>query len=282
MGKSISSKIFHTFVYFFAFVGFVLTAGYVGVRFGLTNTTGIIDNQQGDFLAGVLPSVDALTKPSPSSNTPAWASTEEWNILEQAIRRDAPAINRASADSGIPARLIAANLVAEQLRLFFTEREFYEQFFAPLKILGSQTQFSWGVMGMKEDTARKVEDNLTNPLSPFYPGQTYAHLLDFSTPDTNGERFTRMTDQENHYWSYLYAGVYLKEIETQWASAGFDISNRPDILSTLYNIGFTHSSPNPDPQVGGAEIEIAGTAYSFGRVAGDFYTSDLLTDVLPR
>ena len=91
-----------------------------------------------------------------------------------------------------------------------------------------------------------------------------------------------MTDQENHYWSYLYAGLYMKEVEMQWQNAGFPIGDKPAVISTLFNIGFAHSTPNPNPQVGGAEIDIGANTYSFGGLAGDFYSSNLLTDVFPK
>jgi|SRR6185312_9725863 len=268
-------KIFTIVVYVFAVIGFVLVGGYFAVRLGITNTSGIVDSQREAFLANAV-----------SSTNPAWASTPEWQTLEAAIRRDAPTITKAANDSGVPARLIVANLITEQLRLFFTEREFYKEFFSPLKILGSQTQFSWGVMGMKEDTAITVENNLKDSTSPFYPGVEYAHLLDFatSTPimNTSEERFTRMTDQLDHYWSYLYAGLYMKEVETQWASAGFPIADNPAVVSTLYNIGFANSHPNASPQVGGAAITIGNETYSFGGLALDFYNSNLLLDIFPR
>ncbi|HEX7651805.1 MAG TPA: hypothetical protein VF439_03790 [Candidatus Paceibacterota bacterium] len=268
-------------VYIFAAAGFILIVGYFAVKYGVTNTTGIIDTQRESFLEGAAGA-------APASDTEAslpWSETEEWGTLDAAVRKDTDPLSRAAADSGVPARLIAANLITEQLRLFFSEREFYKQIFFPLKILGSQTQFSWGVMGMKEATAIQVENNLKDPSSPYYPGPQYAHLLDFTATTTDAiaeERFTRMTDQHNHYWSYVYAGLFLKEIETQWTNAGFPIDDRPDILSTLFNIGFEHSTPNANPQVGGAEIDINGAAYSFGGLAGDFYKSDLLTDILPK
>ena len=44
-------KIFQITSYIFAAVGFVLTAGYFAVRLGITNTSGVIDLQQEDFLA---------------------------------------------------------------------------------------------------------------------------------------------------------------------------------------------------------------------------------------
>jgi len=281
MHRVVLKKIFTGLVYLFAVIGFVLVAGYFAVRLGLTNTSGIIDLQREAFLG---PSSSASVASSEPPGTP-WQETEEWQVLAVAITNDQSAINKAATASGVPARLIVANLMTEQLRLFFTEREFYKQFFFPLKILGSQTQFSWGVMGMKEDTAVQVENNLKNPASPYYIGEQYAHLLDFSATSTTAipqQRFARMTDQHDHYWSYLYSGVYMKEVEVEWARASFPIDNRPGIVSTLFNIGFAHSVPNAEPQVGGAAIDLLGTTYSFGGLAADFYNSNELLDLFPR
>jgi len=99
-------------------------------------------------------------------------------------------------------------------------------------------------MGTKRETAIQIEKNLKDSTSPYYLGSTYEHLLDFTTTNIEEERFIRMTDQHNHYGSYLYAGLYLHQIIKQWKNAGFPISNRVDILSTLYNIGFVGSKPN--------------------------------------
>lgn len=266
-------------VYVFAVIGFVLVAGYFAIRYGLTNEKGVIDTQREAFLGA---SAASQTITAPVNYLPLWADTEEWRVLEEALRHDAPAINRAAQDAGVSPRLIAANLVAEQLRLFFTEREFYKQFFYPLKILGAQTQFSWGVMGMKESTAIAIEKNLLDPSSPRYLGAGMEHLLDFKTADPKTERFERMTDQHDHYWSYLYAGLYLREVMAEWGAAGFPIDNNVSVLSTLYNIGFNRSNPNPNPNVGGAEMTMNGISYSFGRLANEFYVSNLLSDVLPQ
>ncbi|MBP6868522.1 MAG: hypothetical protein KBC16_00220 [Candidatus Pacebacteria bacterium] len=258
----------------FALIGFVLVAGYFAVTFGLTNEEGIIDSQREAFLGEV-----NLKDSVPVQD---WENSEEWAVIDSAVRRDITVLNRAAADAQVSPRLIVSSLVAEQLRLFFTEREAYKKWFYPLKILGPQSQFSWGVMGMKEETAIEVEKNLKDSTSPYYLGSEFEHLLDFKTADVETERFTRMTDQHDHYWSYLYAGLFLKQIMAQWEKAGFPINDRPEILSTLYNIGFKYSNPNANPQVGGAGLTIAGKEYSFGGIASDFYKSDLLIDVLPR
>ncbi len=278
-------------VYGFALVGFGLVAGYFAVKFGLTNTTGIIDQQRDAFLKAATGSATSTPLVSPENlaadyppGTP-WQQTTEWGIINDAIVKDAPVINQAAGAAGVPARLIVANLVAEQLRLFFTDREDYKKFLYPLKILGPQTQFSWGVMGMKEATAVQVEQHLTDTASPYYTGQDYQHLLDFpasSTASVEQQRFTRMTDQHNHYYSYLYAGLYIRQIMVQWQREGHPIDNDPAVLCTLYNIGFEHSKPNANPQVGGAGITINGVTKSFGSLAAEFYNSDLLTKEFPK
>jgi hypothetical protein len=282
--KQIAKQGFFILVYIFAAIGFFLTAGYFAIRFGLTNQKGIIDVQREAFFSAPASTQSAASQAAISAYHGPWQQSEEWNIMEAAIRRDQSTIQRAANDSGVPARIIAANLIAEQLRLFFTDREDYKKFFYPLKILGPQSQFSWGVMGMKEATAVQVEANLKDPSSPYYPGAQYEHVLDFpaGTTDINGARFTRMTDQHDHYYSYLYAGLYIKEVEAQWAKAGFPIDSNPAVISTLYNIGFTHSAPNANPQVGGAAITLSDGTRSFGALAAEFYNSDLLGDILPK
>src|SRR5690348_14796573 len=121
----------HVVIYIFAAIGFILVAGYFAVKFGLTNTTGIIDQQRQSFLSGGTGQAAAVDE----SNALPWTKTEEWATLDAAIRKDTAPIARASADAGVPARLIVANLVTEQLRLFFTDRADYKQFFLPLQIL---------------------------------------------------------------------------------------------------------------------------------------------------
>ena len=251
----------------FALIGFLAVGTFIAIKFGWTNTAGIVDSQS-RFLQ--------------ANSTPAWINTPEWQTLSHAATVDAPTINKAASLSGMPARLIVAQLVAEQLRLYNTDREVYKQIFQPLQILGVQSQFSWGVMGIKQDTAIAVEQNLVTSTSTWYLGKSSEHLLDFKTTDHDSERFDRLTDQHDHFYSYLYTGIYLKQIISQWKNAGFDISARPEILSTLYNIGFAHSKPNANPNSGGAVINVGGTDYSFGQLAAQFYYSDELISVFPR
>ncbi|MFA5744960.1 MAG: hypothetical protein WC887_01970 [Candidatus Paceibacterota bacterium] len=268
-------KVFLFFVYGFAVFGVLLTGVFFAVQFGLTKESGIIDTQRGSFLSN-------QTEKTPSYEAPQWTRLEEWQTLQEAVLKDREIIYKASAVAGIPSRLLVAPLVVEQLRLFFDSRELFKTVFAPLKILGVQSQFSWGVMGIKQETAVAIEEHLKDSNSPFYLGPAYEHLLDFSTDNPDQERFARLTDQHNRYYSYLYGAIYIKELETQWQRAGFDISDKPEIISTLYNIGFDHSLPNASPQTGDAEIPVGDATYSFGALAADFYHSQELIEYFPN
>lgn len=272
-------KSFVFFVYAFALFGILLTGVFFAVKYGLTNEAGIIDSQRGAFLSN-----QTASSSSPSSvllRTPSWAGSDEWKVLKEAILKDRESIYKATAVAGIPSRLLVAQLMTEQLRLFFDNRELFKTVFAPLKVLGNQSQFSWGVMGIKQETARDIEKNLKESSSPFYPGPAYEHVLDFTTNNPDQERFQRLIDEKDRYYSYLYASLYMREMLAQWEKAGFDISNRPEIESTLYNIGFQNSHPNASPQSGGSEIHINGEVYSFGALAAEFYNSQELTEYFP-
>src|SRR3989344_506084 len=185
-------KAFVILVYIFACIGFMLVAGYFAVKFGFTNSPGIIDDRY--LKSGIETKIE-----------PVWAEDEEWRILKDAIIKDKEVILKASRDSGVNPRLIVAQLTVEQLRLYYTNREIFKQVFTPLKILGNQSQFSWGVMGLKQETAIQIEKNLKDPASVFYLDKKYEHLLDFKTENMDQERFQRIIDEESRYYSYLYS-----------------------------------------------------------------------------
>lgn len=264
---------FNIIIYLFALIGFFLTVGYLAVRFGFTNNKGFIDNR---FLGATLTSTFVAT------TSLDWNKSPEWDALKAAITKDQAIVNKVATETSLKPRLLVSLLIVEQLRLFNDDRESFKKFFEPLKILGSQSVFSWGVLGIKKETAIEIENNLKDPSLARYPGKAYEHMLDFKTEDIEKERFERVTDQHNHYYDYLYAALYIKEIEAEWQKAGYDISNRPEILATLYNLGFTKSAPKANPKVGGAAIPINGKTYSFGGLAYDFYYSGELVSEFSR
>jgi hypothetical protein len=175
---------------------------------------------------------------------------------------------------GVSPRMIAAAVTPEQLRYFTANRESFKRYFEPLKILSSLSKFSLGVSGIKQETAADIERYANDPTSVFYPGPGLAELIAYA-PETNhdSELYKRLTDEHNHYYSYLYTALYLKEIEAQWSLAGYDVSARPDVLVTLFNVGFKASVPNAHPRIAGSTITVGGKQYSFGELGTLFYNS---------
>lgn len=255
-------KIYNTLLYGFAIIGAILILGYVFSISKITNQAGIVDKET-DYFNKSRNIVD--------NKNYIWLNTEEYLILKEAMKKERVVLERIEKETGIKARLITSLLFVEQMRLFTSNREIFKQIFEPLKILGVQSQFSWGVLGLKQETLIQIENNEENK-----------EILAFSSDNPDEERFLRVTNEHNRYYTYLYAALFLKQIQKQWQEAGFDISERPEILATLYNIGFANSVPKANPQVGGAEIEIAGQKYSFGGLVYEFYYSPEMLEQFPR
>jgi len=210
-----------------------------------------------------------------------WMNIQEWSDFKIAVAKDVHLIDSVANQTGVEGRLIVSCLVGEQIRLFNSDREAYKKWISPLKILSVESMFSFGVTGIKEQTAMQIEDHLKNPNSVYYLGEKYTHLLDFKTSNPTQERISRLTDFHNHYYSYLYAAIFLKQVKMQWERAGFPIDHRPEILVTLFNVGYPQSVPKARPKVGGSTIKIKDKAYTFGAVAYQFYYSGELFDLFP-
>jgi hypothetical protein len=267
------------FSYFLAGLILLFMGVFLAMRLHLTNVNGSIDALSQFFNK----TQDTGTRKKAAEQTmEAWATSAEWQTLGLGFEKDKSIILQASSVSGVTPRLILSVIIPEQFRFFTSNREAFKKFFQPLQMLGNYTQFSYGIAGIKTDTAIMVENNLKDSTSPFYLGLADEHLLDFTTTDPDTERMTRLTDPHNHYYSYLYTALLLKEEMAQWQRAGFPINNRPEILATLFNIGFSRSLPNAIPLTGGAPITINGEDYTFGSLAFSFYYSNELTQYFPN
>ncbi|MFZ4632367.1 MAG: hypothetical protein ACOYL8_04185 [Patescibacteria group bacterium] len=231
------------------------------------------------------PSLDELRArlASPKDkNIYSWQNGESWSIIREAIIKDKKSITDTALEAGVQPRLLLSVAIVEQLRLYYTQRELFEKFFKPLKILANANKMAWGVMSIKEKMAIQTEDYLKDSNSVFYPGDAYNKLLDFpDNIDKNKERYNRLTNSKDHYYSYLYGSLIIKELESQWKKAGYSLAYRPEIIATLFNIGFDNSKPKEDPMVGGSTIEIEGEKYFFGSLAYEFYYSGELVDEFP-
>ena len=214
-------------------------------------------------------------------NAIPWMSEPAWPALKEAILRDSALINEAARLTGVEPRLIVGCLIGEQIRLFNSKREMFKKYLGPVKVLSVQSQFSYGVNGIKDFTAEAVEQHLMDPTSEFYMGKAYEHLLDFETDDHATERYNRLVDYRNHLYSYIYTGCILHQTMLQRRRAGYDISDRPDLLFTLFNVGFSQSVPKPNPVPGGSHIKVGDRDYTFGAIGFDFYYSGELAKAFP-
>lgn len=218
-----------------------------------------------------------------------WMNIAEWKCFREAVAKDKKYIDSAAQVSGVEPRYIVACLVGEQVRLFNSRREKFKDFIAPLKTLALENNMSYGVTGIKEFTAQRIENYLKDSTSKYYLGKQYEHLLDYDSlntytnaiNDTMSVRVQRLVQYTNHYYSYLYAALFIKQIKMQWERAGYPIDNRPEILASLFNLGYSKSVPKKNPEVGGSVFKIREDEYTFGAVAYEFYFSGELADMFP-
>lgn len=319
LSKTYFGFILELVIIVFAVVGIVFSLVFAGMQFGVFNVRGSIDNRNEFYnvakeeastdanllliekiQAGFRKDMKVVRKSVFPDVSFAWIDTAEWNTLSIALTKDREVIRKAAEDASISPRILVSVIIAEQIRFFTSNRESYKKFFEPLKILGTLSQFSLGVSGIKPETAKLIEENLKNPNSQFYISKEYENLLDYKDSNIdindsvsteinieNGTRkgtstdgiYGRLTDDHNHYYSYLYTALFIKEIESQWKREGYDISNRPEILATIFNLGFDKSIPKKDPETAGSIIEIGGEKISFGRLSYEFFYSGELLDI---
>jgi hypothetical protein len=263
----------------FAIVGLIFTLVFLGIKFGWTNVRGTIQERNNALMINT----SKFKKHNTKYITPTeWSQSEEWQVLKSAFERDKENILRASMDADISPRILLGGVMGEQFRFFSNSRESFKAYFEPLKILASLSSFSYGIAGLKPETVARIEDNLKNANSVFYLGENFENIITYpENADIKKTQFERITDTKNTYYSYLYVGLFMRQASAQWAQKGVDISNKPGILATLYNLGFNRSIPKTNPQIGGAPITLGEKTYTFGQIAEEFYYSEELRDIFP-
>ncbi len=235
------------------------------------------DREVGSCDKVIIPDTTPLTQ-----TAYVWADSAEWQVIKSAFIRDQEYIRNAAKDAGISPRYLLGGIIGEQFRFFTNSRDSFKQYFEPLKILASLSKFSFGIAGLKPETVKRIDEQLQNPNSAFYLGPEMENIVTYPEgSDSDTVRFERITDTKNTYYSYLYAGLFMRQVIAQWKASGYDISTRPEVLSTLYNLGFNRSIPKPNPGVGGAPITINGKEYSFGQLGYEFYYSGELLNEFP-
>jgi hypothetical protein len=281
--KKIKRIILRVFLFGFALVGFVFSFVYIGMRFGWFNVRGSVSQRNSYFnTTNNIKSENKNNIQLLQQKIPGWANTDQWALMKEVFTRDQDIIKRSARDAQISPRLILSGVMGEQFRFFNNRRESFKTYFEPLKILASLSNTSFGIAGLKPKTIGQIEDNLKNPESVFYLGPEMEHVVDYKDgADIESERMNRITDTKDPYYSYLYVGLYMRQIVAQWQKAGYDISQNAGVLGTLYNLGFYYSVPKENPEIGGSVININNIDYTFGDIAHEFYYSDELSDIFP-
>jgi hypothetical protein len=285
MNKIFQNKILRIVILLFAVIGFFFTFVFIAMQFGWLNVRGTAKerNSYFNFKAIANGNIYRTIDPSITIINSPWINSSEWQVMKTVFARDKDIINKAANDAGISPRILLGGIIGEQFRFFTKSRESFKQYFEPLKILASLSKFSFGIAGLKPYTVGVIDEHLKDKNSPFYLGEEMENVITYPEGvDHETERFNRITDVKNPYYSYLYVGLYMRQVAKQWENAGYPIDNRPEIFSTLYNLGFPRSIPKANPKVGGAPITINGQEYSFGELGYEFYYSNELIDEFPK
>lgn len=221
----------------------------------------------------------------------AWSNYKAWKQFCNALKSDKNAIDSVSRLTGVESRIIILCVVAEQLRMFNSGREKFKNFVYPYSRLILPTNRGYGVSGILEHTALRIEKTLFNRNDPFYPGDYFRNILNVrdSFPELKRDtikshRHTtiqRLIKGGDHYYSYLYTALLLRQFQSHWEKAGFSLSNRPEILGTLFNLGYQKSKPKKNPSTGGSSFRIGDKSYTFGGLCYEFYYSGELQKEFP-
>lgn len=212
-----------------------------------------------------------------------------WKTFCDAVRKDKAAIDSASRITGVESRLIVMCLVGEQVRMFNANRERFKQYVYPFSSVILPKNRGYGVTSILEHTALQIEKNLINPKSEFYPGDYFYKTLN-TTDAAPGlvidsikahqhKTIQRLIMGGDHFYSYLYTAFLIRQYQAHWQRAGEDLSFRPEIIGTLFNLGFHKSKPKKNPEVGGSNFTVGNKEYTFGGLCYEFYYSgEMLKD----
>lgn len=212
-----------------------------------------------------------------------------WKTFCDAVRKDKAAIDSASRITGVESRMIVMCLVGEQVRMFNANRERFKQYVYPFSNVILPKNRGYGVTSILEHTALQIEQNLINDKSPFYPGDYFYKCLN-TTDAAPGlvvdsikahqhKTIQRLIMGGDHFYSYLYTAFLIRQYQAHWQRAGHDLSFRPEIVGTLFNLGFHKSKPKKNPEVGGSSFTVGNKEYTFGGLCYEFYYSgEMLKD----
>lgn len=170
-------------------------------------------------------------------------------------------INLAANIFNLNPNLIKACIFVEQLRAFYTFKWLFKSVAQTNTYLTIMSKQSFGIGGMKLQTAEQLEQRLASNEPTLY--QKY-----FAYEDQNNisqQRLARLSDSKTYYYQVLYSAGLLYEYSTARRKAGYSITNQPGLMATMYNIWY--SEPHANADIGWSFMNIEGEKYSFGGLA---------------
>ena len=218
-----------------------------------------------------------------------FSNYEVWQTFCNAVRKDKKAIDSAARIAGVESRMIVMCLVGEQVRMFNASRERFKQYVYPFSSVILPRNRGYGVTSILEHTALRIEKQLLDKNSKFYPGDYFYKCLN-TTDAAPGlvvdsirahqhKTIQRLIMGGDHFYSYLYTAFLIRQLQSHWQREGFDLSYRPEIVGTLFNLGFDKSKPKKNPEVGGSSFVVGDKTYTFGGLCYEFYYSgEMLKD----
>ena len=220
-----------------------------------------------------------------------WAYSQAWKDFCKAVAHDKHAIDSVARMTGVEPRLLVMCLVGEQVRMFNSGREKFKKYVVPFSRLILPKNRGYGVTGILQHTALRIESTLFDAKSPFYAGDYFQNCINVndSFPEVINDTIEshklktiqRLIKGGDHYYSYLYTAFLIRQYQAHWERAGFSLAYRPEIIGTLYNLGYQKSKPSAHPKVGGSNFMVANRMYSFGGLCYEFYYSGELQQLFP-
>ena len=234
--------------------------------------------------------INSLTSKQ-SENLYPWAHSQAWKDFCKAVANDKKAIDSVARMTGVEPRLLVMCLVGEQVRMFNSGREKFKQYVVPFSRLILPTNRGYGVTGILQNTALRIEKTLFDTKSPFYAGDyfqscinvndSFPELVNDTIESHKYKTIQRLIKGGDHYYSYLYTAFLIRQYQAHWEKAGFTLAYRPEIIGTLFNLGYQKSKPSAHPKVGGSNFQVANRTYTFGGLCYEFYYSGELQNLFP-
>ena len=186
----------------------------------------------------------------------------------------APSINKYSNELGVDARIVAGVIYVEMFRNLTTEKGFIEQKLESRHVTRTLLKIKGHTVGIGQIHMQVMErciENFNNPNSPFYMGKEFENYVTWKDFDKAEEAKNYVDELGIHHSEYTnpdaqikFVAAMIAQLQTQWKNAGYDISDKPEILGTLYNLGFDKSNPKANPRSGGSINFIFGKEMRFG------------------